>query len=327
VIEFSEPFFLPVFSHPIKLFRKTGMKELEYIWMNGKLVKWQEAKIHVLSHVAHYGSSFFEGIRCYKTDKGSAILALSEHMKRLIESAKIYRADCGYSVEQLNEATIELIKANKLQECYIRPLVYRGYSQLGINPLTCPVDTAIAVWEWGKYLGEESAVNGIDVKVSTWSRNYPNSLPSVAKAGGGYLNSQLAKMEALSEGYSEAIMLDSNGFVSEGTGENIFVIKDGKVFTPSISSSILTGITRGLAIKIAKENGFEVLESSIPRGLLYTADEIFLTGTAAEITPIRTVDKIQVGIGKRGPITEKIQNGYFDIIRKGNDKFGVLTFI
>lgn len=303
------------------------MNELEFIWMNGKLVPWQNAKIHVLSHVVHYGSSFFEGIRCYKTAKGSAILSGKEHFQRLIESAKLYRADAGYSIDQLMTATKELIKANKLEACYIRPVVYRGYKQLGVNPLNCPVETVIAVWEWGSYLGKESIENGIDVKVSTWNRHYPNALPAMAKAGGGYLNSQLAKMEALGDGYSEAIMLDTNGYVSEGTGENLFLIKDRKIFTPSLNSSILAGITRDTVIKIAHDLGYEVIESIIPRGFLYNCDEIFFTGTAAEITPVRSIDKIAIGTGKRGPITEKIQNGYFNIIENGNDPYGILTFI
>lgn len=302
-------------------------KELEFIWMNGKLIPWKNATIHVLSHVVHYGSSFFEGIRCYKTEKGSAILSGNEHFHRLIESAKIYRSDCGYSVDELMNATVELIKANKLDACYIRPVVYRGYRQLGINPLNSPVETAIAVWEWGSYLGEDGLVNGIDVKISTWSRHYANTLPATAKAGGGYLNSQLAKMEAISDGYAEAIMLDSNGYISEGSGENLFLIKGNHIYTPSINSSILAGITRDTTIKIAHDLGYEVIETTLPRGFIYNCDELFFTGTAAEITPIRTVDKITIGNGKRGEITEKIQSAYFDITKKGNDPYGILTFL
>lgn len=297
------------------------------IWMNGELVDWDDAKVHVLSHVIHYGTSWFEGIRCYNTLKGSAIFRLNEHINRLYDSAKIYRTEIPYTQEELSIAIIETVKANNLKQCYIRPIVFRGYYELGVNPVNCPIDVVIAVWEWGEYLGKDSIEKGVDVKTSSWRRPAPDTFPMLAKAGANYMNSQLIKMEALVDGYAEGIALDYNGFISEGSGENIFLIKDEVIYTPLIASSILLGITRASVIKIAKDLGYEVRETLIPREMLYIADEIFFTGTAAEITPVRSVDRIKVGNGQPGKITRKIQNVFYDIVKNGNDPYGWLTWI
>ncbi len=302
-------------------------EEADYIWMNGEFVPWKEAKIHVLSHVVHYGTSVFEGIRAYKTPKGTAVFRLPEHTKRLFNSAKIYRMEIPFTQEEINEAIKETIRKNGLDECYIRPVVYRGYESLGVNPFPCPVEVAIAVWRWGKYLGPEALEKGVDVKVSTWSRMAPNTFPATAKAGANYMNSQLIKMEAILEGYAEGIALDVNGYVSEGSGENLFVVMDGKLYTPPLGASILAGITRDSVIKLAQEEGIPVIETLIPREFLYTADEAFFTGSAAEITPIASVDKIPVGAGKRGPITKRLQERFFDIVQNGNDPYGWLHYV
>ncbi len=303
------------------------VKELEKIWMNGKLVAWDDAKIHILSHVVHYGSSWFEGIRCYDTKKGSAIFRLDAHLRRLYDSAKIYRCDVPYSKQELEGAIKDTIRANKLKACYIRPIVYRGYGEVGVNPLGCPVDVSIAVWEWGKYLGADALDKGIDVCVSSWRRPAPDTLPTIAKSGGNYLGSQLIKLEALASGYVEGIALDAFGNVSEGSGENIFLVREKTVFTPPISAAILPGVTRSSIITIAKEMGYSVVEMNIPREMLFTVEEAFFTGTAAEITPIRSVDRISIGEGKPGPVTLELQQAFFDIIRNGNDKYGWLNFV
>jgi len=298
------------------------------IWLNGEFIPWNEAKIHVLSRVVHYGSSVFEGIRCYKTEKGPAVFRLREHFKRMFDSAKIYRMEVPYTIEQLEEATLETIRRNDLESCYIRPVFYRGYGAIGVNPLNSPVDVAIAVWDWGKYLGEEALTHGVDVCVSTWNRPAPNTFPALAKAGGNYLNSQLVKMEAITNGYDEGILLDVNGTVAEGSGENIFLIKDEGVITPPSSTSLLPGITRNAVIVLARELGYKVSKQLIPREALYIADELFFTGTAAEITPIASVDRIPVGAGKRGPVTERIQTALFDILDgKVEDRHNWLTRI
>ncbi|MBF0586473.1 branched-chain amino acid transaminase [Prosthecochloris sp. N3] len=303
------------------------MNTPEKIWMNGELVNWQDAKIHILSHVIHYGSSTFEGIRCYETDKGSAILFFEEHIKRLYQSSKIYRIEIPYSEAELKEAILDTVRANGHKACYIRPLVTRGQGALGVNPSQASIEVAIATWEWGTYLGEEVLETGVDVRVSSWTRLAPNTLPTWSKAGGNYLNSQLIKLEALSDNYAEGIGLDINGYVAEGSGENIFVIRDGIIYTPMAGQSILPGITRNAVISLAKEFGYELRETLIPREALYIADEIFLTGTAAEITPVRSVDKYPVGDEKRGPITEKLQKAYLDVVKSGNDPHNWLTFI
>ncbi len=298
------------------------------IWFNGKIVDWKDANLHVLSHVVHYGSSVFEGIRCYNTVKGPAIFRLREHIQRLKNSAKIYRMDIPYSVDDICTAVIDTVKINNLKKCYIRPIAFRGYGELGVYPMNCPVETVIAVWPWGKYLGEEAIEEGVDVGVSSWRRMAPDTMPNMAKAGSNYMNSQLAKMESITNGYDEGIMLDYQGMVSEGSGENIFVVLDGVLYTPPISSSLLSGLTRDAVITLAEEIGFEVREEQIPREMLYISDEVFLTGTAAEVTPVRSVDKIVVGKGCRGEITKKIQQAFFKVVNgKDDNKNGWLTFI
>ena len=298
------------------------------IWFNGNLINWKEANIHVLSHVVHYGSSVFEGIRCYKTSQGPAVFRLKEHVQRLINSAKIYRMDVEYSVDKFSQAIIDSIKANQLEECYIRPVIFRGYGKLGVNPLENPLESVIAVWSWGKYLGEEALEKGVDVGVSTWRRLAPDTMPNMAKAGSNYMNSQLAKMESLENGYHEAIMLDYQGMVSEGTGENVFLVRDGILYTPPISTSLLPGITRDSIIKLAHSMEIEVREENIPREMLYIADEVFLTGTAAEVTPVRSIDKITVGAGSKGEITAKLQDNFFGIISGDlEDNYGWLTYV
>lgn len=284
------------------------------IWMNGKLVNHDDANIHVLSHVVHYGSSFFEGIRVYKTDKGPAIFKLKEHVKRLFQSAKIYRTEIPYTEEEIEKAIIETVKANELEQGYIRPIAYRGYFELGVNPTRCPVDVAIAAWAWGAYLGEEALNKGIRVQVSSWRRPALNTLPSLAKAGGNYLSSQLIRLEAQNNGYEEGIALDYLGNVSEGSGENLFVVVEKKLITPNLASSALAGITKNTVIELAKKLGYEVVEQSIPRELLYICDELFLTGTAAEITPVYSVDNIKVGNGDR-TVTKAIQKEFFALVK------------
>ncbi len=298
------------------------------IWFSGKLVDWNEANIHVCSHVVHYGSSLFEGDRCYNTKKGPAAFRLMDHIKRLFDSCKIYRMDPPFTMEQVHDACLETIRANNMKDCYIRPIVFRGYNSLGVNPFPCPIEVAIAVWEWGKYLGEEALEKGVDVKISTWTRMAPNTFPAMAKCGANYMNSQLIKMEAIKEGYVEGISLDTSGHACEGSGENLFMVRNGVIYTPPLSGSILPGITRDCVMKIAKDSGYEVLEQSIPREALYIADEVFLTGSAAEITPVRSIDKITVGQGARGPVTKRIQDELFAyIMAEKEDKYKWLTFV
>ncbi len=285
------------------------------IWLNGRLIPWEEATIHVCSHVVHYGSSVFEGARAYRAKKGAAVFRLREHMERLLHSAKIYRMLPSYGLEELEQAVLETIRANGLEECYIRPIVYRGFGSLGVNPTNCPIDTAIAVWKWGAYLGDEALNDGVDVCVSTWNRVAPNTFPAMAKAGGNYLNSQLVNMEARDRGFVEGIALGPSGLISEGSGENLFVVWRGKVLTPPLAASILPGITRDTVITLLREMGFTVEEQMIPREMLYVADEVFFTGSAAEVTPIRSVDRIPVGKGTRGEVTRAIQEKYFQVVR------------
>lgn len=303
-----------------------GMTPTEKIWHNGRFIPWEEARIHVLSHVVSYGSSVFEGVRCYDTQRGPAIFRLREHTRRLLDSARIYRIPVDFSLEDLIEAQIELVRINRLRSCYIRPIILRGYGSMGVLPTGNPVEVFLVCWEWGKYLGEEAITQGVDVCVSSWNRMAPNTLPALAKAGGNYLNSQLVRMEAHLDGFAEGIALDHNGCVSEGSGENIFVIRDGVIHTPPLAASILPGITRDSVMKLAREAGIPVIETNIPREMLYIADEIFFTGTAAEVTPVRSVDRIPVGQGRRGPITEQIQKAFFDIVEaRVEDRFGWLT--
>jgi branched-chain amino acid aminotransferase len=301
----------------------------EKIWHNGRFIRWDEATIHVLSHVVSYGSSVFEGIRCYATPSGPAVFRLREHIRRMFDSAKIYRMEnLGYSAEQLGEAMLELVRVNKMDSCYIRPIVLRGYGEMGVNPLKNPIDVYIACWSWGKYLGEEALAEGVDVCVSSWTRIAPNTLPALAKAGANYMNSQLMKMEALANGYSEGIALDAAGYVSEGSGENIFVVRDGKIHTPPLGASVLPGITRDSVLLLARELGIPLVETIIPRELLYIADEVFFSGTAAEITPIRSIDRIPIGKGRRGPLAEKLQKEFFAIVNGTKpDRHGWLTAV
>lgn len=298
------------------------------VWMNGELVPWKEANIHIASHVIHYGSCLFEGFRAYDTPKGSVIFRLEAHTQRLYNSCKMYRMDIPYSQKEFNQAVIETIKANDLTSCYIRPIVYRGYATLGVNPFPCPVDCAILVWKWGQYLGEDALENGVDVRISSWQRMAPNTFPALAKSGANYMNSQLIKMEALLDGYSEGIALNVRGHISEGSGENVFVVIDGSLHTPPLSASILPGITRDTVIRLAKKMDIPFVEDTIPRETLYIADEVFFTGSAAEITPIRSIDKITVGRGLRGPITKTLQDEFFALIDgEREDEYHWLTYI
>jgi branched-chain amino acid aminotransferase len=303
------------------------IKATSKIWHNGKLIAWDDAKIHVLAHVTSYGSSVFEGIRCYKTTTGPAIFRAREHVRRLLDSAKIYRIEIPFTIDQIVAALTEVVQVNQMESCYLRPLVIRGYGDVNVMPSKDnPIETYIACWAWGKYLGDEGIEQGIDVCVSSWTRMAPNTLPALAKAGANYMNSQLIRMEAAVNGYAEGIALDASGYVSEGSGENLFVVRDGKVITPPLGASVLPGITRDTVVKIAESMGIPVVESLIPRELLYIADEVFFSGTAAEITPIRSVDRIQIGAGKRGPITEKLQKEFFAIVEgRTKDKFGWLS--
>jgi len=298
------------------------------VWMNGKLVDWANATIHVASHVVHYASAVFEGARCYKTPKGSAFFRLDAHMRRLYDSAKIYRMEYGIDRETMTQGVVEVVQANALEACYIRPILYRGYKELGVNPQNCPVEGAILVWEWGAYLGPEALEQGVDVCVSSWARSAPNTFPAMAKSAANYANSQLIKMEAMLGGFSEGIALEPDGHVSEGSGQNLFLVRDEVIYTPPVSASVLPGITRDSIITLAADLGFEVREQNIPREMLYIADELFFTGTAAEVTPIRTVDRIQIGAGRRGPITTALQNAFFDYVNGVvPDTHGWLTFV
>jgi branched-chain amino acid aminotransferase len=287
------------------------------VWHDGKFIKWNDARVHVMSHVLHYGSSVFEGIRCYATKRGPAVFRLREHMQRLLNSAKIYRMNHHWSADDLCNASVELVQRSGLEQCYIRPILFRSLDEehpaFGVNPFPNPLACYIGAWDWGKYLGDEAIEKGVDVGVATWNRLTPNSMPAMAKSGANYMNSQLIKMEALLNGYSEGIALDDRGYVSEGSGENIFLVNNEVVLTPPLSSSILPGITRDSVIQICGELGITVKERTIQRAALYVADELFFTGTAAEITPIRSVDKIQIGSGQRGEITARIQKVFFEI--------------
>ncbi len=295
--------------------------------MNGKFVKWNDAKIHVLSHVLHYGSGWFEGIRAYKTKKGVAIFRLNEHVERLEKSMRVYHTDMPYTVKEVCDATVDLVRRNKLGSCYIRPLAYRGLGEMGVNPMGSPMELIIAAWEWGRYLGKESMDEGVDVCVSSWNRISPNTLPSVSKASANYMNSQLVRMEAVRHGYEEGITLDSYGNVAEGSGENIFLVMNGTIYTPPAGSSILPGITRHSVMTMARDLGIPIVEQSIPRALLYTADEVFMTGTAVEITPARSVDRIQVGNGKTGVITKKVMKAFASVVEGAKDPHKWLTFV
>ncbi len=305
-----------------------SLPKSEKIWHNGKFIAWDDAVLHVASHVVSYGSSLFEGARCYATERGPAVFRLREHMERLRNSCKIYRIELPYSLEELQEANLELIRVNKMQHCYLRPIVLRGYAGLSVNPQDNPIEVYLLCWKWGKYLGDEALKEGVDVCVSSWNRMAPNTLPAMAKAGANYMNAQLIKMEAVLHGYMEGIALDTHGYVSEGSGENIFVVKGDTIYTPPISSSVLPGITRDSIIRLAQDNGFKVVEQVLAREFLYVADEVFFTGTAVEVTPVRSIDRIQVGEGKPGPITRKLQDEFFAIVQgKADDRYGWLTYV
>ncbi len=301
-------------------------REAKYIYFNGKFVNWGDAKIHILSHVVQYGSGVFEGIRCYETKKGPAIFRGVDHYKRFKNSMRIYRMAIDKSPEELEDITKELLVKNELKAAYIRPVAYRGYGEIAPNPEKLKTEVAIAAFEFGKFLAE-NLDKGIDVMVSSWRRPAPDTVPMLAKADGNYLNSQLASMEASNYGFREAIMLDINGYVSEGPGENIFLVKDGILYTPPVGASLLKGITRDSIIKIANTLKIEVKEEFIPREMLYIADEVFFAGTAAEVTPIGSIDKVRIGDGNIGPISKKIRDTFFDIVVEGNDPYGWLDFV
>ena len=290
------------------------MKPTEKIWHNGKLIRWEDAKIHVLSHVVSYASSVFEGVRCYETKGGPAIFRVREHMQRMVNSAKIYRMELGYTAEELSNAALEVVRVNKMNSCYIRPIALRGYGDIGVGGMNVPIEVYMACWEWGRYLGPEAIEQGVDVCVSSWNRMASNTLPAMAKAASNYMNSQLIHMEALANGYTEGIALDTNGNVSEGSGENIFVAQNGVLFTPPVGSSVLPGITRSSVMTLCEDLKIPVREQVIPREMLYIADEVFFTGTAAEISPLRSIDRIKIGKGSRGPITKTLQEEFFAIL-------------
>jgi branched-chain amino acid aminotransferase len=295
----------------------------EKIWRNGNLIPWEQANIHVMSHVIHYGSSVFEGIRCYAQPSGAAVFRLPEHMQRLLDSAKIYRMPLPYNLDELCAAVVDVVEANGVAPCYIRPIALRGYGEIGVNPTGSPVEVFIANFPWGKYVAGHG---GADVCISSWNRLAPNTMPALAKAGANYMNSQLIRMEADINGYAEGIALDVNGLVSEGSGENVFIVRNGVLYTPPLANSALSGITRDSVLTIARHLGLAVTEQSLPRELLYIADEVFFTGTAAEVSPIRSIDRILVGDGSTGPITKQIADEFFGIANGLKpDRFGWLT--
>lgn len=291
------------------------------VWMDGELVPWDEAKVHILTHSLHYGSGVFEGIRAYETKDGPGVFRLTDHMNRLVQSAKIYLINVPFGAEQLVEATKETVRANELKSCYIRPLVYLGYGEMGLNPLLSTVNVAIAVWPWGAYLGDEGIANGVRMMISSWRRHDPNIIPPAAKGTGQYINSQMAKVQAVKAGYDEAIMLNPQGYVAEATGENIFIVRDGVLLTPPASAGALIGLTRDSIMTIARDLGIEVAEADLMRSDLYTADEVFLTGTAAEVVPVKEIDEREIGDGKPGPITRKLQETFFAAIRGEVDAY------
>ncbi len=295
----------------------------QHIWHNGELIPWEKANIHVMSHVVHYGSSVFEGIRCYTQPGGAAIFRLEEHMKRLMDSAKIYRMPLPFTLDQLNAAVVELVEANGIAPCYIRPIAFRGYGEMGVNPLKSPVEVYIGNFPWGKYVAGNE---GADICISSWNRLAPNTMPSLAKAGANYMNSQLIHMEALTNGYAEGIALDRNGYLSEGSGENLFLVRSGVLYTAPLANSVLSGITRDSVLVLARQFGIPVVEQALPRELLYVCDEAFFTGTAAEVTHLRSVDRILVGDGTMGPVTKRLHDAYFNILNGlAEDRFHWLT--
>jgi len=307
---------------------KPPFREDLKIWMDGEIVPWAEATVHIMSHVLHYGSSVFEGIRCYKTPQGPAIFRVAEHVKRLFDSARIYNMHPDYTHQEIIDAMRDLVRANGLESCYLRPVVYRGLGTPGVNPMGSPVCTSIVCWDWGKYLGDHSVDQGVDVCVSSWMRFAPNTIPAMAKSSANYMNGQLIKMEAVRNGYAEGIAVDTRGFLSEGSGENLFAVRNEIAYTPPVSASILPGITRETVIRLLREDGVQVVEDNIPREMLYIADELFFTGTATEVAPIRSVDRTLVGSGEAGPITRRVQKRFLDIVQgKVADTHGWLTLV
>ncbi|HUJ40654.1 MAG TPA: branched-chain amino acid transaminase [Candidatus Acidoferrales bacterium] len=305
-----------------------ALKKTEKIWHNGEFIPWEDAQIHVLSHVVNYASAVFEGIRAYSTPKGPAVFRLQDHMQRLLNSAKVYRMDPPFALQSFCSAAVELIRRNNMEACYIRPIILRGYGDVNVNPFNCPIEVYMACWDWGKYLGTEALEQGVDVCVSTWTRMAPNTLPAMAKAVGNYLNSQLVRMEAVVNGYTEGIALDVNGYVSEGSGENIFLFTNGTLVTPPLANSVLPGITRSTLFSLAEDLGIPVKEQLIPREALYIADEVFLCGTASEVTPVRSIDHITIGKGARGPVTRRLQDEFFAIVEgRKPDRHGWLTVV
>ena len=302
--------------------------ETGWIWRDGEFVRWQDATVHVLAHSLQFGSSVFEGIRCYGTPRGPAIFRLEDHLERMINSCKIYRMDVKYSLDELVAACCELVERNGMDACYIRPMVVRGYGASGMVPFDSPVEVYLPCWPWGAYLGEGALENGVDACVATWHRVAPNTIPAMAKVAGNYLGGQLIKMEALRNGFAEGIALGPDGLLSEGSGQNLFIVHKGTIYTPTINGTLLHGITRYSILTLARDMGFPVCEQDLPREMLYTADEVFLTGTASEVTPVRSVDRVQVGSGKRGPITTQIQQRFLEIVRgAAEDTYGWLTHV
>jgi branched-chain amino acid aminotransferase len=302
--------------------------ETGWIWRDGEFVRWQDATVHVLAHSLQFGSSVFEGIRCYSTPRGPAIFRLEDHLQRMIDSCKIYRMELKYSLDELVAACCELVERNGVDACYLRPMVVRGYGASGMVPFDSPVEVFLPCWPWGAYLGDGALENGVDACVASWNRMAPNTIPMMAKVAGNYLSGQLIKMEALRNGFAEGIGLAPNGMISEGSGQNLFVVLNGTIYTPTINGTLLQGITRYSILTLARDIGFPVREQELPREMLYAADEVFLTGTASEVTPVRSVDRITVGSGKRGPITTQLQQRFLDLVHgAGEDTYGWLTYV
>ena len=302
--------------------------ETDWIWRDGEFIRWRDATVHVLSHSMQFGSSVFEGIRCYSTPRGPAIFRLEDHLQRMLDSCKIYRMEVKYTLDELVAACCELVERNSLDSCYLRPMVLRGYGASGMVPFDSPVEVYLPCWPWGAYLGEGALENGVDACVTSWQRVAPNTIPAMAKVAGNYLGSQLVKMEALRNGFAEGIALNVDGMISEGSGQNVFIVKNGAVCTPTINGTLLHGVTRFSILQLSRDLGLPVVEAEMPREMLYTADEVFLTGTASEVTPVRSVDKITIGNGRRGPITTQIQQRFLDLVKGiDDDPYGWLTHV
>jgi branched-chain amino acid aminotransferase len=300
----------------------------DFVWMNGNLVPWNQATVHVGAHALHYGSNVFEGIRAYSTPRGTAIFCLDQHLDRMLASCKMFRMPLPYTREQLHDAAVATVRANKLSSCYVRPIAYRSLGSVGLDPRKSPTEVAILAFEFGRYLGAEAIEQGVDVGVSSWRRAAPDTLPALAKIGGNYVGAEFITMEAADHGYAEGIALDIYGFVSDGIGENVFVVADGVIYTPPIAASILKGVTRMVTMTLARDLGLTVVEENIPREMLYTADEVFFTGTAVEISPIRSIDRVPIGTGTRGPVTKKLQDAFFPLVEgRAEDRYGWLTYV